>query len=118
MICAHTRDGGVRCGTAGSGSRGPTGLHWSRSTSRRIRLACHRSLAAGVSFPIFLLTRGEYSDEATPPVRAESRCRSGSLRSRGLGFSAGDRVMAFTMLGGFADVGTREPALTLGFRRG
>ena len=70
--------------------------------------------AAGVSFPDLLLTRGEYQMKPplpfVPGVEVSGRVRSAP---HGSGFSVGDRVMAFTMLGGFADVALAEPALTL-----
>jgi len=70
--------------------------------------------AAGVSFPDLLLTRGEYQMKPAlpfvPGVEVAGRVRSAPS---GSGFSPGDRVMAFTMLGGFADVAMAEPAFTL-----
>jgi NADPH2:quinone reductase len=75
--------------------------------------------AAGVSFPDLLLTRGEYQMKPplpfVPGVEVAGRVRSAP---EGSGFSAGDRVMAFTMLGGFADVAVAEPALTLAIPEG
>lgn len=76
-------------------------------------------VAAGVSFPDLLLTRGEYQMKPplpfVPGVEVAGRVRSAPEES---GFSAGDRVMAFTMLGGFADVVLAEPALTLAIPSG
>jgi NADPH2:quinone reductase len=72
-----------------------------------------------VSFPDLLLTRGEYQMKPplpfVPGVEVAGRVRSAP---EGSGFSAGDRVMAFTMLGGFADVAVAEPALTLAIPEG
>ena len=75
--------------------------------------------AAGVSFPDLLLTRGEYQMKPplpfVPGVEVAGRVRSAP---QGSGFKQGDRVMAFTMLGGFADVVVAEPALTLAIPNG
>jgi NADPH:quinone reductase len=74
---------------------------------------------AGVSFPDLLLTRGEY--QMKPPLPFVPGVEvAGSVRSAplGSGFRAGDRVMAFTMLGGFADVAGAEPAFTLAIPTG
>jgi NADPH:quinone reductase len=61
--------------------------------------------AAGVSFPDLLLTRGEYQLKPEPPFvpGVES---AGVVRwaPEGSGFAVGDRVMALTMFGGFAEV--------------
>jgi NADPH:quinone reductase len=75
--------------------------------------------AAGVSFPDLLLTRGQY--QMKPPLPFVPGVEvAGSVRSapHGSGFSAGDRVMAFTMLGGFADVVLAEPGFTLAIPAG
>jgi NADPH2:quinone reductase len=75
--------------------------------------------AAGVSFPDLLLTRGEY--QMKPPLPFVPGVEvAGSVRSApdGSGFKAGDRVMAFTMLGGFADVALAEPGFTLAIPAG
>lgn len=75
--------------------------------------------AAGVSFPDLLLTRGEY--QMKPPLPFVPGVEvAGNVRSApaGSGFSAGDRVMAFTMLGGFADVVLAEPGFTLAIPNG
>jgi NADPH2:quinone reductase len=74
---------------------------------------------AGVSFPDLLLTRGEY--QMKPPLPFVPGVEvAGSVRSAplGSGFRAGDRVMAFTMLGGFADVAVADPAFTLAIPAG
>lgn len=94
---------------------GPSGLHLVEvdepedSTRVVIEVA-----AAGVSFPDLLLTRGEYQMKPplpfVPGVEVAGRVRSAP---EGSGFVAGDRVMAFTVLGGFADVALAEPGLTL-----
>ena len=75
--------------------------------------------AAGVSFPDLLLTKGEYQMKPAlpfvPGVEVAGRVRSAPGSS---GFKPGDRVMAFTMLGGFADVALAEPAFTLAIPSG
>jgi NADPH:quinone reductase len=94
---------------------GPSGLHLVEvdepEDSARVVIEV---AAAGVSFPDLLLTRGEYQMKPplpfVPGVEVAGRVRSAP---EGSGFSAGDRVMAFTMLGGFADIALAEPALTL-----
>ncbi len=102
------------------GLDGPAGLHLVEvddpedATRVVIEVA-----AAGVSFPDLLLTRGEYQMKPplpfVPGVEVAGRVRSAP---EGCGFRAGDRVMAFTMLGGFADVATAEPGLTLAIPSG
>jgi NADPH2:quinone reductase len=61
--------------------------------------------AAGVSFPEVLQTRGEYQIKPPLPFVPGSEV-GGVVRSaaEGSGFSPGDRVAAFCMLGGFAEV--------------
>ncbi len=75
--------------------------------------------AAGVSFPDLLLSKGEYQMKPAlpfvPGVEVAGRVRSAPVSS---GFNPGDRVMAFTMLGGFADVALAEPAFTLAIPSG
>jgi len=75
--------------------------------------------AAGVSFPDLLLSRGEYQMKPAlpfiPGVEVAGRVRSAP---GGSGFKPGDRVMAFTMIGGFADVALAEPAFTLAIPSG
>ncbi|MGB2851654.1 MAG: NADPH:quinone oxidoreductase family protein [Solirubrobacterales bacterium] len=61
--------------------------------------------AAGVSFPDLLLTRGEYQLKPEPPfVPGVESAGVVSWAPEGSGFSVGDRVMAMTMLGAFAEV--------------
>lgn len=80
--------------------------------------------AAGISFPELLLSRGLYQIKPDPPFTLGSEL-SGIVREApdGSGFSAGDRVAAFTM-GAFADVAAAPPHLTfrlpdqLGFEEG
>ena len=69
--------------------------------------------AAGVSFPEVLQTRGEYQIKPPLPFVPGSEV-AGIVRSApdGAGFSAGDRVAAFPMLGGFAEVAVAPPWLT------
>jgi NADPH:quinone reductase len=61
--------------------------------------------AAGVSFPDLLLTRGEYQMKPELPFTPGVEC-AGTVRwaPEGSGFAPGDRVMAITMVGGFAEV--------------
>ncbi len=61
--------------------------------------------AAGVSFPDLLLTRGEYQFKPDPPFTPGVEC-AGVVEwaPRDSGFAAGDRVMAATMLGSFAEL--------------
>jgi NADPH2:quinone reductase len=61
--------------------------------------------AAGVSFPELLQTRGEYQLKPPLPFVPGSEV-AGIVRSapEGAGVAAGDRVVAFTVLGGWADV--------------
>jgi NADPH2:quinone reductase len=62
-------------------------------------------VAAGVSFPDLLLTRGQY--QMKPPLPFVPGVEvAGVVRQAPAGapVRAGDRVMAFTMLGGFAEV--------------
>jgi NADPH:quinone reductase len=61
--------------------------------------------AAGVSFPEVLQTRGEYQIKPDLPFVPGSEV-GGTVRSapEGAGLTPGDRVAAFCMLGGFAEV--------------
>lgn len=69
--------------------------------------------AAGVAFPDLLLSRGQYQLKPDPPFTLGTEC-AGIVRTapEGSGFAAGDRVMAMTMLGAFAEVAAAMPALT------
>jgi NADPH:quinone reductase len=69
--------------------------------------------AAGVSFPEVLQTRGEYQVKPPLPFVPGSEV-GGTVRSapEGSGLSAGDRVAAFCMLGGFAEVAVAPEFLT------
>jgi NADPH:quinone reductase len=69
--------------------------------------------AAGVSFPEVLQTRGEYQVKPELPFVPGSEV-AGVVRSAsdGAGFAPGDRVAAFCMLGGFAEVAVAPPYLT------
>jgi NADPH2:quinone reductase len=69
--------------------------------------------AAGVAFPDLLLSRGQYQLKPDPPFTLGTEL-AGIVRAApdGSGFAAGDRVMAMTMLGAFAEVATALPALT------
>src|SRR3954452_11793330 len=59
--------------------------------------------AAGVSFPEVLQTRGAYQIKPELPFVPGSEV-AGIVKEAGHGFAAGDRVAAFPMLGGFAEV--------------
>lgn len=59
--------------------------------------------AAGVSFPEVLQTRGQYQIKPELPFVPGSEV-AGVVRADSGRFKAGDRVAAFTMLGGFAEV--------------
>ena len=61
--------------------------------------------AAGVSFPDLLLTRGLYQEKPDLPFVPGVEV-AGVVRSAppGSGFRPGDRVAAYTFLGGFAEV--------------
>jgi NADPH:quinone reductase len=69
--------------------------------------------AAGVSFPELLQTRGEYQLKPPLPFVPGSEV-GGVVRSApdGAAVSAGDRVAAFCMLGGFAEVAVAPEFLT------
>ena len=68
--------------------------------------------AAGVCFPDVLLTRGLYQVTPDLPFVPGSEVAGRVRRApSGGGFSAGDRVAAFSFLGGFADVVEVDPAM-------
>lgn len=69
--------------------------------------------AAGVAFPDLLLSRGQYQLKPDPPFTLGTEL-AGIVRAapEDSGFAAGDRVMAMTMLGAFAEVAAAQPALT------
>jgi NADPH2:quinone reductase len=70
-------------------------------------------VAAGVSFPDLLLTRGLY--QIKPPMPFVPGVEvAGVVRQAPAGAAVrqGDRVMAFTMFGGFAEVAKAPPELT------
>jgi NADPH2:quinone reductase len=69
--------------------------------------------AAGVSFPEVLQTRGEYQLKPDLPFVPGSEV-GGTVRSApaGSGLAEGDRVAAFCMLGGFAEVAVAPAFLT------
>jgi NADPH:quinone reductase len=69
--------------------------------------------AAGVSYPEVLQTRGEYQIKPPLPFVPGSEV-AGVVRSapEGAGVAAGDRVAAFCMLGGFAEVAVAPEFLT------
>lgn len=69
-------------------------------------------VAAGVSFPDLLMSRGLYQVKPplpfVPGVEVAGTVRHAPPDS---GFAPGDSVMAFTMLGGFAEVATADAAV-------
>jgi NADPH2:quinone reductase len=69
--------------------------------------------AAGVSFPDVLMSRGLYQMKPplpfVPGVEVAGTVREATPES---GFATGDRVMAVTMLGGFAEVAVAPAAFT------
>ncbi len=67
---------------------------------------------AGVTFPDVLLTRGQYQIKPPPPFIPGSEV-SGIVRSApdGHDLRPGDRVAAFTGLGGFAEVVATDPRM-------
>jgi NADPH2:quinone reductase len=69
--------------------------------------------AAGVSFPEVLQTRGQYQIKPPLPFVPGSEV-AGVVRSapEGAGVAAGDRVAAFCLLGGFAEVAVAPDFLT------
>jgi NADPH:quinone reductase len=69
--------------------------------------------AAGVSFPEVLQSRGQYQFKPDPPFVPGSEV-AGVVRSApdGAPVSAGDRVAAFTFLGGFAEVAVAPAFMT------
>ena len=69
--------------------------------------------AAGVSFPELLQTRGLYQFKAPLPFVPGSEV-AGVVRSApaGSGLEPGQRVAAFTFLGGWAEVAAAPPAMT------
>jgi len=69
---------------------------------------------AGVTFPEVLQSRGEYQVKPELPFVPGAEV-SGVVRSapEGSGFSAGDRVVGFPGLGGFAETVVASPLMTL-----
>ncbi len=70
-------------------------------------------VASGVSFPDLLLTRGQY--QAKPPLPFVPGVEVAGVVRRapaGAAVREGDRVMAFTMFGGFAEVAAAPPEMT------
>ncbi|HTA16055.1 MAG TPA: NADPH:quinone oxidoreductase family protein [Solirubrobacteraceae bacterium] len=69
--------------------------------------------AAGVSFPDVLQTRGLYQLKPDPPFVPGSEVAGTVAQApAGSGFQAGDRVMAFTVLGGMAEQAVAPAYLT------
>jgi len=67
--------------------------------------------AAGVSFPEVLQSRGQYQLKPELPFVPGSEV-AGVVREDGGGFRAGERVAAFSMLGGFAETVVAQPQFT------
>jgi NADPH2:quinone reductase len=67
--------------------------------------------AAGVAFPEVLQTRGQYQVKPPLPFVPGSEV-GGTVRNASAGFAPGDRVAAFCMLGGFAEVAVAPTWLT------
>jgi NADPH2:quinone reductase len=67
--------------------------------------------AAGVSFPEVLQTRGMYQVKPPTPFVPGSEV-AGTVKEASEGFEPGDRVMAFCMLGGFAERAVAPPHFT------
>ena len=67
-------------------------------------------VAAGVTFPDTLLTRGQYQIKPPPPFVLGCEV-AGVVRAapEGSGFTAGDRVAAFPGFGGFAEAVATDP---------
>ncbi len=69
--------------------------------------------AAGVAFPDLLISRGEYQTKAPLPfVPGQEVAGIVRTASPGAGFSPGDRVAAFCVSGGFAELAVAPPHLT------
>jgi NADPH2:quinone reductase len=69
--------------------------------------------AAGVSFPDVLQSRGLYQMKPELPFVPGGEV-AGTVVTASAGFSAGDRVAAMTVLGGFAERAVAPPMLTFG----
>src|SRR3954452_2075280 len=67
--------------------------------------------AAGVSFPEVLQSRGEYQLKPDLPFVPGSE-GAGTVHEDAGPFKAGDRVAAFCMLGGFAEIALAQPQFT------
>src|SRR5690349_13227460 len=67
--------------------------------------------AAGVSFPEVLQSRGQYQMKPDLPFVPGSEV-AGTVKEDAGPFKAGDRVAAFCMLGGFAEVALAQPHFT------
>lgn len=69
--------------------------------------------AAGVSFPDLLMSRGQYQSKPPLPFVPGVEVAGTVLSAPGGEFEPGERVMAVTMIGGFAQRAAAAPALTL-----
>lgn len=70
-------------------------------------------VAAGVSFPDLLMSRGLYQTKPPLPFVPGVEVAGTVLSSTSGEFQPGDPVMAVTMVGGFAEVATAPPELTV-----
>src|SRR4051812_38999240 len=68
--------------------------------------------AAGASFPDLLFTRGLYQLRVEPPFVPGCEV-AGTVRASAGGFEAGERVAAFTYVGGFAETATAPGFMTV-----
>ena len=93
---------------------GPDGLHVTdvpepAADDAAVLIDVHSSTAV---YPDLLQTRGLYQIKAEPPY-VPGTIAAGTVRTAGHGFAAGDRVVALTGLGGWAEVATAAPDFTL-----
>lgn len=91
---------------------GPSAIRvrqWPEPTGEGVRIVV---TAAGVSFPDALLTRGRYQVRPEPPFVPGAEV-SGVVAEAppGAGYTAGQRVVAFPGLGGFAEIVLAPPHL-------
>lgn len=69
--------------------------------------------AAGVSFPDLLMSRGRYQTQPPLPFVPGVEVAGTVVEAGGGEFAPGDRVMAMTLVGGFAERVSAAPALTV-----
>ena len=68
---------------------------------------------AGVSFPDLLMTRGRYQTKPPLPFVPGVEVAGTVVAAAGSEFQPGERVMAMTLVGGFAERAAASPTLTL-----